>query len=191
MVFAGHIITGASLGVLCMPERAATRHKAVHLAVFMLLAEIPDLPIRNWGHDQYYISHSLFSNLLFIGIAVILLGFSSTLRTKAGRWPVILCGAAAWLSHLLLDSFYNHAKGAPIFWPFSEGRLSFPIPWLSVLYPPPPPVTPEMIRIFLIELVSFLPLLLLAILIRKYRIIQRLAYDAANAVAKANSELKR
>jgi membrane-bound metal-dependent hydrolase YbcI (DUF457 family) len=41
-----------------------------------------------------------------------------------------------WLSHLLLDSFYNHGYGVAIFWPFSTARLALPMPWFSVVTEP-------------------------------------------------------
>ena len=167
MTQVGHALTGAAFGVLCLPDNASSVRKAAHLAAFMALSLVPDFAIRNWGHDRYYVSHSLFINLLLIATIVLLLAVLKDLRVKLGGWKVITGGSLAWLSHLLLDSFYNHGKGVAIFWPFSKARLVLPLPWLSVVTHLPPPITPELIRIFLIEFATFFPLIMLAILIRR------------------------
>ncbi len=161
------------MGVLCLPQDTSTKRTATHLVVFVLLANIPDFPLKNWSHENYQVSHSLFVNLLFIVIAMIGVTTLRDVRTRIGGWPMIVGGAIAWLSHLLLDSFYNHGHGIAIFWPFSDARLALPIPWFSTVTSLPPPITPEMIRILLIEFVCYLPFLLLAVLIRKTGIIQR------------------
>jgi LexA-binding, inner membrane-associated putative hydrolase len=166
MTQVGHALTGTAIAVICLPKQTSWRHKLIHFVAFIALALVPDFPLPNWGHDKYYISHSLFMNLLFIFGLVILLGLFKNIRSKIGGWVVSVCGAAAWLSHLLLDSFYNHGKGVVIFWPFSKGRLILPIPWLSVVKTLPPPITTELVRILLIEFVTFFPLVLFAILIR-------------------------
>ena len=162
----GHALTGTAIAVICMPKHTSRRYKLIHFVAFIALALVPDFRLPNWGHDKYYISHSLFINLLFIFGLMILLALFKNIRAKIGGWVVIVCGAAAWLSHLLLDSFYNHGKGVAIFWPFSKGRLVLPIPWLSVVKTLPPPITIELVRILLIEFVTFFPLVLFAILIR-------------------------
>ena len=166
------------MGVLCLPQGATTKRTTIHLAVFVLLANIPDLPLKNWGHDSYLVSHSLFVNLLLIIVATIGLMALRSVRMKLGGWPVMVGGAIAWLSHLLLDSFYNHGHGIAIFWPFSAAHLTLPIPWFSTVTSLPPPITPEMIRILLIEFVCYLPFLLLAVLVRKIGIIQRMIRTA-------------
>jgi len=79
-------------------------------------------------------------------------------------------GGLAWLSHMLLDSFYNHGQGVAIFWPLSDARLALPIPWFSVVYGVPPSLTPEMARAFAIELICYAPLVLAAIVARRLRI---------------------
>ena len=166
MTEVGHALTGTAIGVLCLPKDSSPRHKIVHFATFIALAIVPDYRIPNWGHDRYDISHSIFVNLLLIASFVVLLAIFKDIRRKIGGWTVVVAGAAAWLSHLLLDSFYNHGKGIAIFWPISKARLILPIPWLSVVKQLPLPVTPELLRILLIEFVTFSPLILLAIVLR-------------------------
>ena len=163
MTQTGHLLTGAAIGVLCLPANASTKQTGAHLLTFMLLANVPDLPWPYWGHDQYRVSHSLFVNLVLILLAVLLLAALRRVRIRIGNWSVVVGGIAAWLSHLLLDSFYNHGQGVAIFWPLSPARLALPIPWFSVVTSSPPPITPEMVRIVLIEFVAYFPLLMLAI----------------------------
>lgn len=166
MTQVGHALTGTAIGVICLPKYKSRRYQFIHFATFIALGLVPDFPFPSWGHDKYYISHSLFVNLLFIVGFITLLALFKNIRAKIGGWMVITWGAAAWLSHLLLDSFYNHGKGVAIFWPFSKARLILPVPWLSVVKTPPPPITPELLRILLIEFITFSPLVILAILIR-------------------------
>ena len=162
MTEVGHVITGAAMGVLCAPSKINIKQRLLHLTAFMLIATIPDWPFKNWGHDRYYFSHSLFVTLLLISPFFIAFLFSKKLRKKAGDWPVIIFGSLAWLSHLLLDSFYNHGKGVAIYWPLSKARLALPIPWFDVGTGP----LAHLIQVFLIEFVSYFPLVLLALLIR-------------------------
>jgi hypothetical protein len=166
----GHILTGTAIGVLFMPDYETKRQKAVHLTLFAFLANIPDLPIENWGHDRYYFSHSLFVNMLLIGLGILAIFAYSKFRSQLVPWRLMIGGSICWLSHLLLDSFYNHGKGIAIYWPFSKARLALPIPWLAVSTDPFFSITFEKIHIFLLEFVSFFPLLILAVLIRRTRI---------------------
>jgi hypothetical protein len=163
MTEVGHLLMGATIGVLSVPKSVDKTHKTVHIAAFMFLAILPDLPFKGWGHDRYYFSHSLFVSLLLISWLALTFLFLKSLRIKLGNWPVVFSGALAWLSHLLLDSFYNHGKGIMIYWPFSEARLALPIPWFGLGIGTPL----EILRVLLIELVSYAPLLMLAVWIRQ------------------------
>ena len=129
----GHSLTGLSIGVLCMPKRSGRIARAGHLLAFVVLASLPDLPVTGWGHYRYGRSHSLFVNFALIAVAVGLLAWRGGLRERIGRWPVVVCGAAAWLSHLLLDTFYNHGRGLQMFWPWSRASIALPMPWFSTL----------------------------------------------------------
>ena len=174
MTQVGHTLTGIAIGVLCMPDRHSPRGKTAHLLICGLLANVPDFPLPGWGHQRYDISHSLFVNtLIILGLAFILAQWDQQ-RRQIGGWGVILGGSLAWLSHLLLDSFYNHGRGVGIFWPVSEAHLTLPLPWFSVIATSPPPLTWETARIFAIELVSYGIVLLLAMGLRRSRLIERL-----------------
>ena len=157
------------MGIVSLPERKPARWKVIHLAIFALLALIPDFRFRFWGHHRYFISHSIFINLFVIlhvlPVFICLKGF----REMVGGWNVVTGGVLTWLSHLLLDTFYNHGKGLLMFWPFSDARLALPIPWFSVVKDMPPPLTLDTVRILLIEFAFYGTLLLAIIWLSKYR----------------------
>jgi hypothetical protein len=175
MTLVGHMLTGTAIGVVTMPNYPRTRQKTIFLLVFALLATVPDWPFRNWGHAKYYVSHSIFINLLLIGIVGTILYIAPrTWRkhslipaTHSLSWQVMLGGSLAWMSHLLLDTFYNHKKGLAMFWPLSSARLALPIPWLAVASRPFLPVTTGNLRIILLDFLTFFPLVIFAIIIRK------------------------
>jgi inner membrane protein len=172
MTSVGHTLTGIAIGVLCKPRNTSAKSTLAHLTIFAFLANIPDLPLPHWGHEQYRISHSIFVTLFLISILAIGFAFGQKMRQRVGGWMVIVGGALAWLSHLLLDSFYNHGYGIAIFWPFSNARLALPIPWFSVLPSIPPPFTWPIMRILCIEFISYFPLIILAIVLRQSKILQ-------------------
>ncbi|MBI5354794.1 MAG: metal-dependent hydrolase [Chloroflexi bacterium] len=159
MTEVGHILMGATVGVLCRPKALTTKQTVVHMAAFMILATIPDLPFKNWGHDRYYFSHSVFVTLLLIFLFLLPFLFSRKLKMQIGGALVLAGGACSWLSHLLLDSFYNHGKGIAIYWPISSARLALPIPWFDVATGS----SLHIIQVMLIEFASYSPILLLAI----------------------------
>lgn len=170
MTQTGHILTGIAIGSLCMPVSSTTKRKVAHLIAFMFLANIPDFPLKNWGHDRYDISHSILVNLLMIGSAAVVALALKHVHIRSGGWTVLLGATLAWLSHLLLDSFYNDGYGLALLWPVSDARLILSIPWFEVVDGLPPPITPQMIRASLIEFVSYFPLVIIAMLIRRARI---------------------
>ena len=133
----GHSITGAALGILAMPATGRTRRKACVIVACVVLANVPDFPLSCWGHQRYDVSHSLFVNLAAARVFVLPLLLCSRLRNRLGGRAVVVGGAAAWLSHLLLDTFYNHGHGLAMFWPLSKARLALPISWFETATPLP------------------------------------------------------
>jgi membrane-bound metal-dependent hydrolase YbcI (DUF457 family) len=164
MTQVGHILTGVACGVLSLPSSVSKTRCVLQLTVFIVLANVPDIPLPYWGHARYDISHSIFVNLLpcVLMLAVLFRGF----RDRAADWRILSLGIAAWFSHLLLDAFYNHGSGVGIFWPFSTATVALPIPWFSVLVAPIWPLTAEGIRIGLIEFISYGPLVLMTLYVR-------------------------
>jgi inner membrane protein len=150
-----------------MPRLKTVIAKAVFLATFVVLGNLPDLPVRNWGHHRYYISHSLFVNLAFIAVLCAALRLWRRGPEVVCGWPVLAGGATAWLSHLLLDSFYNHGLGVAIFWPFSDASLALPVPGFDTRQRHFGHLDPRSVRIYLIELACYLPLLVAAAAWRK------------------------
>lgn len=174
MTHVGHTLTGIAIGATCLPEGKSAKWKTIHLVVFALLANVPDFRFQYWGHHRYFISHSLFVNLSLI--LFILAAFISIkpLTAKVGGWQVVLGGVFAWLSHLLLDTFYNHGQGLPMFWPFSDASLALPIPLFSVVKTPPPPLTTETLQIYTIEFFFYGAVLLLVLGLKRRWISPRL-----------------
>src|SRR5262245_59028329 len=120
MTSVGHTLVGIAIGTFCVPPEASTRWKARYFVAFMVLPNVPDLPFPFWGHDRYDISHSLVVNLLLCLILLTLLTWHPHSRRSIGSGKVLGGGMCAWLSHLVLDSFYNHGRGVAIFWPVSD-----------------------------------------------------------------------
>jgi membrane-bound metal-dependent hydrolase YbcI (DUF457 family) len=176
----GHTLTGLAIGYLAIPRETPIKQKTSLLAAFAVLASVPDLPFPYWGHSDYEVSHGLFMTTIGTGIMAAFLWF----RFR-GRPPitlgVMLAMALAWYSHLLLDSLYNHAIGLQIYWPFSKGRIAFPVPWL----------TPgnkydifsmHNVKVALYEIATFAPLLLLAVVVKDY-LLPLWRTDATEAVS--------
>jgi inner membrane protein len=156
---------GTAIGLFCMPQRASARWKVGYFAAFLVLPNIPDLPFAHWGHNRYDISHSLLLNLFLCLMVVALLGWHPNSRHFIGDGKVLCAGVVAWLSHVVLDSLYNHGRGVAIFWPLSHARLALPIPWFSVA--PFPPLSVALLQECAVEFTSYLPLVLLAYRLRR------------------------
>ena len=155
-------MVGLSIGVLAMPRQTGLRGWIVGLSTFVVLANLPDLPVSHWGHDKYHISHSLFVNLAII--ALVSVGWLLLRRpgSSSGKY-LLLAGILAWLSHLILDSFYNHGHGIAVFWPFSDARLHLAIPWFRTLDLHHAWWSTRNMAVMGIELLAYSPLMLLAI----------------------------
>jgi hypothetical protein len=166
MTFVGHMLTGAAIGALAMPRKWPRAAVGVGLGIFAVLACVPDIPLGGWGHDRYFFSHSAFVNVVGVGAMLAVVGMLGPRRKLIGGWPVAIAGAAAWLSHLVLDSFYNHGKGVMIGWPFGHWRLNLALPWFHTFYPGSRLSGPN-IRVMLIELAFYGPLLAGCVLLRR------------------------
>jgi membrane-bound metal-dependent hydrolase YbcI (DUF457 family) len=166
MTYIGHTLTGLAVAAAVLPRGMSRRRMVIGFAVFAMLADIPDFPLPWWGHSKYHISHSIFVNSGLI--AIVLLGLAAARMWKGLRISkrVVAGGVAAWLSHFLLDSMYNHGLGIRIYWPFSTGSLVLPVPWFSTLESSPPPLNAHTFRVFAIEIVCY-SLLLGAVLVAR------------------------
>ena len=59
MTQVGPALAGTASAVICLPKKTSRRYKFIHCAAFIALSLVPDYRIPNWGHDRYYISHSI------------------------------------------------------------------------------------------------------------------------------------
>jgi hypothetical protein len=166
MTTLGHSLTGLAALVLCLPPQCSRLRQALWAMGFIALASIPDWPLPFWGHRWLVVSHSLWVNLALCGALAAIL-WQTLPRTRYHRLRLPLCGALAWLSHLLLDTLYGDLPGVAIYWPFSEGLASLPLPWLRALPHPPPPFDLVVIQILVSEAATFGPLLLVALWARR------------------------
>lgn len=154
----GHSLTGAALAFVALrsAEQPSVRRIGFTVAALVLLANVPDLPFPNWGHDRYDISHSLFVVGPLVALVAAIFIASRTLRKSTGGARLILFAAFACLSHLLLDTFYNHGQGLAMFWPVSEARLALPIPWFETIKSPM--VSLQNLKTFAVEFACYAPL---------------------------------
>lgn len=162
----GHSIVGLAFAAVALPRRVNRKWLIGLPIAFVALASLPDWPIPSWGHDRYDISHSIFVNISLIGLVVLLWCMVPMFRSLIHARCLCL-GAAAWLSHLLLDSFYNHSRGVAICWPFSDARLNFPIPWFNTLDLSQSIASPHNLSVYIIEFMAYLPVLIMAVGFRK------------------------
>ena len=123
----GHTLTGLAIGYAVLPAEQPLRTKAPTLATFVLLASGPDFLFWGWGRLRYDISHSIFTALLAVAVMAIVIGLVSQIASPS----VLIGGALAWYSHLLLDTLYNHGKGLAMFWPVSDASIVWPVAWFS------------------------------------------------------------
>jgi hypothetical protein len=163
----GHSLFGATIAVAAAPRTMSRTARLAMMGAFVVLANVPDISVRGWGHHRYDISHSLFVNLGLIVTASMVAIFLHRARYIAVGPRIIIAGGLAWLSHLLLDSFYNHGLGIAIYWPFSSARLALPIPWFSVLHRSLPHADYHAVRVMSIELAAYGSLFLVVLLIRR------------------------
>lgn len=155
MTFVGHSLLGASLAQLTLPPQASARKQFAVLNIYVLLAFLPDLPLPGWGHARYYFSHSLIVNLGLVLPAAALAWYVLKRRRVARAPALVIGGALAWMSHLLLDALYNHGRGIAIYWPFSDGVLNLPLPWFRTLDMHQSMGSRDNLHVFLVEAVVY------------------------------------
>lgn len=162
MTTVGHSLTGLSIAVLTLPRGRSLAWYLLIGQFYLLFTNLPDFPIPGWGHNAYHISHSLFVTLLLTSTLFLLLLWPR-IREQV-QWPVFAAWSITWLSHMPLDSLYNHGRGIGIFWPFSDAHLAMPIPWFQTITLPP--FTRSNLQVFAVEAVFYGVLLLACIGLR-------------------------
>lgn len=166
MTSLGHSLVGVSVSILCMPALVSRYRRWIILMAIIAAANLPDWPIPGWGHYHLAVSHSILVNGVAIIGLVIGLHLQGALARQTHR-RVIIGLMVAWLSHFLLDTLYVDSRLA-IFWPFRQADVSLPVPWLKTLPHVPPPFDEPVVRILMFETLTFLPLLVMAMAIRKW-----------------------
>jgi len=160
----GHSLVGLAFAAFAFPESRDLRFRTGLAIVFVAFANLPDWPIPHWGHDRYDISHSIYVNITLIALALLIRRFTSKLKTGM-TLSCMLLAAGAWFSHLLLDSFYNHGRGVGIYWPFSDGKLNFAMPWFNTLDLSQSITSRHNLMVYAIEFFAYFPVLVVAWLI--------------------------
>lgn len=145
---------------------AENPRRCLYLAAgFSALGLLPDLDVvwvamglpdaGTWGHRGF--THSL-SFAVVVAVTAALVARRFHLRPLyTGFFVLLVVG-----SHGPLDALTSHSRGVPLFWPFSDARISSP--WRPI------PVAPtgldfmsaRGLEIALVELIYFLPLIVLA-----------------------------
>ena len=165
MTFVGHSLIGSSIAVVAMPHSMSAWRWVLGINIFILLSYLPDFPLPLWGHPHYAVSHSLFVNLALMTIGLIIWLSAGTARKWASP-RLFVAGLIAWGSHFLLDAFYRGPDGVEIFWPFSSAALNLPLPWFNYFDPSLGVFHSDNLKVFGIEAVAYLPILLTAVLVR-------------------------
>lgn len=147
----GHSLTGLSLAVLTLPRGHSRPWYVLTGLLFVFFSNVPDFPLPGWGHSSYHVSHSVFVTVLLASLLALLLLWPTFQARVGGR--VIVAWSAAWLSHMVLDSMYAHGRGIGVFWPFSDIRLTMPVPWFETLFLPTP--SEHNLRVFAIEAIVY------------------------------------
>ena len=168
MTTLGHSLVGSAFASVSYSKSKKLFYRIFYFLIFIFIANIPDLPFKFWGHSQYHISHSIFINLTIIIIGLVFLAFCQKCQESIGGFKTVIFGVITWLSHFLLDSFYNHGKGVAIFWPFSDAHLTLPIPWFEIIGGFPIKWNHHTFHVLLIEFVSYFPLVIIGFTIRKF-----------------------
>ncbi len=164
MTTVGHSLTGISIAILFAPRLNKIQQKIVYYIAFVFCALIPDIELSGWGHDRYYVSHSIVLMAVIWAVLALLSLIVPALRKRKIYWRLFLGMSLAWLSHYFLDSLYSHGYGVMVMWPISERRLNFSLPWFDTI--PPFPVSMVHVRIVCIELLFYSPLVAGAALIK-------------------------
>ena len=159
MTIVGHSLVATTLAILFTPASRTVRQKALFICVFVFAAHIPDLPLPGWGHWQYHISHSIMVNMVLMASTVMLLCYLKYIKLW-GSYRIVIGVLITWLSHFLLDSLYNHGNGIGIFWPFTDNKLSLPLPWFATLQNSPSVLSQHNLKVFFMEFLFYFPVFL-------------------------------
>ena len=161
----GHALMGIAFAQPVFRRASKHADKFAIVGCFISVAMLPDWPLPYWGHHRYEISHSLYVNLgLIVGVyALVMFLRASRNNTRLADWVCQAFGwlSLAWLSHLLLDSFYSHGQGVRIGWPVGEWRLIFPMPWFDIIHTNESIFSSHNMKVVFVELLFYSPIIVL------------------------------
>ena len=160
-----HSLIGATVAA-ALDQRAEVRWRLLCLSGF--LAVCPDFDyFLNWlriGRGGWH--HGFTHSILFAMFVGAITAFVSRWRSVRG----FIVSSAVTVSHTLLDYVITESRGVSLWWPFTDQRYKLRLPnpidytwsnaslWEAMV---------DVLRICLVELIIFAPLLLLVILLRR------------------------
>lgn len=166
-----HALLGASIAAALSQPSQSPRWKL--LLTGALLGVCPDFDYAlNWvrlsgGGWHHGFTHSILFALI-LGLLV-----ASLIGDRKARSVILYC--AAIVSHTLLDFMMTESRGVALWWPFTDQRYKLRLPnpidytwssaslWEAVV---------DLLRISLIELIIFAPILLAVVVVKK-RLVER------------------
>ena len=160
-----HSLIGATVAA-ALDKGGGVRWRLLCLAGF--LAVCPDFDyFLNWlrvgrGGWHHGFTHSIAFAMFVGAITALVTGWRSV------RGFIVF--SAATVSHTLLDYVITESRGVALWWPFTDQRYKLRVPnpidytWSSTSLSE---ATVDVVRICLLELIIFAPLLLLVILLRR------------------------
>ena len=163
-----HSLIGASVAA-AVDKDSAARWQILCLGA--LLGVCPDFDyVLNWLHIGSGGWHHGFTHSI---VFALFLGALMTFVTGSPSVNRFIVFSAAIASHPLLDFLMTESRGVALWWPFTDSRYKLSAPnlidytWSSTSFWD---AAVSILRISLIELIIFGPLLLLIVLLKRWRV---------------------
>lgn len=160
----GHIAVGMLAGRMLSPDGKSPAAKP--MLIFSGLALLPDLDIVGLAlgvADSGPCGHRGATHSLIPPLLMALAAAAISPRFGLPRWRTATLVGLVVASHALLDAMTESSRGVPLMWPISFAR--FEMPWRPIPNAPCGLAYISMagLRVASIELIQFLPVLLLAV----------------------------
>ena len=170
----GHLAVGMAAGRLFCRRGATTKELATAMAGLSVISWLPDADVITFSLGIKYLDplgHRGASHSLFVAAVVTLLvyGLARLGGVRRVARLTVLTGLVA-ASHGLLDAMTDGGYGCALLWPFRTTRYFAPLRPIPVSPLGPNVLTARGLRVFLAELVMFLPFLLYATAPRPKRV---------------------
>lgn len=158
----GHLAVGLAAGRLHAGEDGPRARATVALTALALLPDLDGLSLVLRPGPGSAWRHRGASHALLVAAAAALLVTALVGGLGRSRWRMLATALAVAASHGLLDACTRGAGGPMLLWPFSAGRVLFPVAFIPASPLLPRLLTPRGVEVMLRELVVFAPLLLYA-----------------------------